>query len=277
MQVRKVSLFLRFAVLAAGLLGGASLGSAQQSTPAPAASPAPLQAFTAPDGSVSAGIPAGWKVTKAVNGIIQMSGPKGEGINLGIAEYARNGAFQPNQKPSGFIAITMPYQSTLTQKVEAIFQQAIATGSDPTARISLTSAKPIPLGNIAQCGNFLGNQTNAKGPADWEMRFCSLPMDSNGIYKLVWLVAVIPVSLVNQDRATAEAVLNSYRPSPATLKLLLQPSTPPRPPMNVVVPGGGPGMSPGEYAEHSADQNSTCFDEGVLRQEPEWQLPPYCR
>jgi len=79
-----------------------------------------------------------------------------------------------------------------------------------------------------------------------------------------------------QERATAEAVLASYKPSLASLKLILQPATPPMAPPSS---GGGVGggMSPGEYGERKADETANCMDEGVIREEPESRLPSYCR
>jgi hypothetical protein len=280
MQVRHGSEFLKFAALAAGIIAGASLATAQQAAPAPQQAPPapsiPLQTYTASDTSATVGVPAGWKVTKAEYGIIQMSGPNGEAISLGNVLFVRNGAYQPGQKTSGLIAMTLPNQATITQKAEAVWKMGIAASGDPTARVSLISATPIPLGNIAQCGIFLGSQTGAKGAVNWEMRFCSMPMDTNGIFKLFWLNASLPTSVAAQERATAEAVLSSYRPSQATLMALLKPETPPLPPAGAVGPGGAP-MSSTLYGEQQAQQTFNCMDEGVIREEPEWQLPPYCR
>lgn len=274
MQARHGSEFLRFAALAAGFIAAASLATAQQAAPAPAA---PLQTYTAPDQSASVGVPAGWKVTKAQYAVIQMSGPNGEMISLGNGLFAKNGPYQPGEKASGLISITMPNQDTLAQKVAIVWEQAAAAGGDPTERYTITSATPLPLGSIAQCGVFLGSQTNAKGASNWELRFCSLPMDTNGIFKIFYVGAVLPASVAAQERAMAEAVLSSYKPSAASLKQILQPTTPPLPPMSVAAPGVGAIESSTAYAERMSDESSTCMDEGVLRQVPENQLPPYCR
>jgi hypothetical protein len=274
MQARHGSEFLKFAALAAGFIAGASLATTQQSAPAP---PTSLQAYKAPDQSAFVGVPAGWKVTKADNAVIQMSGPNGESISLGNGLFVKNGPFQFGQKANGLISMTMPNQATLAQKYAMIWQQAAAAGGDPTERVSVTSATPLPLGNIAQCGIFLGIQTNAKGSSNFESRFCSLPMDTNGIFKLFWMNATLPASVATQERATAEAVLASYKPSTASLKLILQPATPPLPAPGVGAAGGGAIESSTMYAERMADESSTCMDEGVIRQEPEWQLPAYCR
>jgi hypothetical protein len=275
MQVRHGSEFLKFAALAAGFVASASLATAQQAAPAPQQAPPapsiPLQTYTASDTSATVGVPAGWKVTKAVYGIIQVSGPNGELISLGNTLIVHNGT-QPNQS-----TMTLPNQATITQKAEAVWKMGIAASGDTTASVKLISATPIPLGNIAQCGIFLGSQSGAKGAAEWEMRFCSLPMDTNGIYKLFWLDAIIPASLAAQERATAEAVLSSYRPSTPTLENLLKPETPPLPPMGYSAPSGAPGVSPTDYGEVEAQHTADCMDEGVLREEPAWQLPPYCR
>jgi hypothetical protein len=274
MQARHGSEFLKFAALAAGFISGASLAIAQPSAPAAATS---LQTYMAPDQSASVGVPAGWKVTSAANGVIQMSGPNGEVISLGNGLFVKNGPFQPGQKSSGLISMTMPNQATLAQKYAMVWQQAAAATGDPTERINVTSGTPLPLGSIAQCGVFLGNQTNAKGPSNFESRFCSLPMDTNGIFKLFWMNATIPAALAAKERATAEAVLVSYKPSAASLKLLLQPATPPLPPPGASAAAGGAAMSSAMYAEQMADQSSTCMDEGVIREVPERQLPAYCR
>jgi len=255
-------------------IADATMAAAQQpAAPAPVA-PVSLQPYTAPDQSVSAGVPAGWNVTKGANGVIQMSGPQGEVISLGNGVFVMNGPFQPGQRANGPISMTMPYQATLAQKYAMVWQEASAQAGDPTAQVSIVSATPIALGNVAQCGIFLGKQTNAKGASNFESRFCSLPMDTNGVFKLFWMNASIPAALAAQERAIAEAVLASYKPSLASLQLILQPATPP-----MLPPGasGGGGMSPGEYGERKADETANCMDEGVIREEPEWRQPPYCR
>ena len=65
----------------------------------------------------------------------------------------------------------------------------------------------------------------------------------------------LPVALAAQERATAEAVLASYRPSLDSLKWLLAPN----------------GMG------GAANETITCIDLGVIREEPESRLPSYCR
>jgi hypothetical protein len=235
-----------------------------------------LTPYTAPDQSASVGVPSGWKVTKGLNGVIQMSGPQGESISLGNGVFVHNGAFQAGQKATGLISMSMPYTATLNQKYVMIWQQAAATSGQPAPKVNFVSATPIPLAkNIAECAVYLGTMTTPQGTNNFESRFCSLPPDPNGIFKLFWMNASIPAALAAQERATAEAVLASYKLAPATLKLLFQPLTQAIP---APTAGGSSGsaMSSTLYGEKMADETSTCMDEGVIREEPERDLPSYC-
>lgn len=281
MRVRFESrLAIRFAMAVLCVtVAGTTIAAAQQPNAAAPASSVSLQPYTAPDQSVSVGVPAGWKVTKGQYGVVQMSGPQGENISLGNGLFIRNAPYQPGQKPMGPITLSIPYQTPLTQKFGIVWKEAAAAAGDPTERGTLISATPIPLGKIAECAMFLGSVTDKQGAGKVEVRFCSLPMDTNGIYKLFWMGARIPDALAAQERATAEAVLSSYKPSPTTLKMILQPSTPPMPPPSVGTSGGGAGggMSSAMYAARMADQSANCMDLGVIREVPERKLPDYCQ
>jgi hypothetical protein len=252
------------------VLGQTSSQNAAQ--PAARATAAQLTPYTAPDQSASVGVPAGWKVTKGAFGVIQMSGPNDEAISLGNGIFVKDGPYRPGQKANGMIEMLMPNQATIAQKYAMLWQHAAEVMGGPNPNVVVASAKAIALGNIAQCGIFLGSMTNAQGPQKFESRFCSLTPDTNGFYKLFWMNANIPANLAAQERATAEAVLSSYKISTDSLKVLLKPLTPPIPPPSAVQGG----MSSGMWAERMADQSATCMDLGVIREEPEWKLPSYC-
>jgi hypothetical protein len=258
----------------ASLLVLARTSSQNPAPPAAGAMAANLTPYTAPDKSATVGVPQGWKVTKGSNAVIQMSGPQGESISLGNGVYVRNGAFQVGQKANGLISMSMPYQSMLNQKYVMLWQQSAASAGQPQPQITFISATPMPVAKtIAECAVYLGTLTTTKGTSKFESRFCSLPVDSGGIFKLFWMNADIPEALAAQERATAEAVMASYTVSPAALKLLFQPLTP----MKIALPpGGAGGMSSAQYAEKMADQTSNCMDLGVIREEPERLLPSYC-
>jgi hypothetical protein len=263
------------ALLSLCFLAAVALGQTAQNGAAPAASSAAavkLNPYTAPDKSATAGVPDGWKVTKGEFGVIQMSGPNDESISLGNGLYVQNGPFQAGQKPNGLIAMKMPVAAPLQQKYVMLWQQAVASAGGPDPKVQILSATPIPVGKIGQCGVFLGTMTGPKlGPEKFETRFCSLAADTNGFFKLFYVNASLPDKVAMQERATAEAVLSSYKPSIDSLKLILKPMTPPQPPP--VLPAG---MSSALWADQSATQSANCMDLGVLREEPEWKLPSYC-
>jgi hypothetical protein len=255
----------------ASLLVLAQTSSQKPAAPPAAAAPvAKLTPYTAPDHSASVGVPPGWKVTKGANAVIQMSGPQGEAISLGNGVFVRNGQFQAGQQGSGLISMSMPYQATLNQKYVMLWQQAAAVSGQPQPQVTFISSTPIPIAkNIAECAIYLGTKTTAQGTSKFESRFCSLPLDSGGIFKLFWLNADLPSAVAAQERATAEAVLASYKLAPATVKTLFQPLTP-----VVIAPsgGGGGGMPIAPMADHSAE----CMDLSVIREIPDWRLPSYC-
>lgn len=251
-------------LLSIGALGHEPPQATSQSTPQ-------LTPYTAPDNSASVGVPAGWQVTKGLNAVIQMSGPQGESISLGNGVFVRNGPFQLGHKLTGTVSFSMPYQAPLSQKYSMIWQEASVEAGQAQPQINILSATPLPIAkSIAECGVFLGSMTGPQGAMKFESRFCSLPLDSAGVFKLFWENASIPDKLAAKERATAEAVLVSYHISPASLKLLFQPLTPPMP------PPGSAGESSAMYGLRMANQTATCMDLGVIREEPDWKLPSYC-
>ena len=271
MKYRRSALRLVFVMTGLGVASLLVLGQTPKNAvqPAAGAPAAKLTPYTAPDKSATVGVPPGWKVTKAANVVIQMSGPQGESISLGNGVFVRNGAFQAGQQGSGLVSMSMPYQATLNQKYVMLWQQASAVSGQPQPQVNIVSATPIPISKaLAECAVYLGTMTKAEGTVKFESRFCSLPLDSGGIFKLFWMTAFIPEALAPQERATAEAVLASYQISPASLKLLFQPLTP-----VVSVPvGGGGGMPIAPMADHTSE----CMDLSVIREVPEWRLPSYC-
>jgi hypothetical protein len=275
MNCKRSALQLFSAIVGLGLASLLFVGqtfSQNATPPAGGATAAQLTTYTAPDQSASAGVPAGWKVTKGAFGVIQMSGPNGEAISMGNGIFVKDGPYRPGQKANGLIEMSMPNQATVAQKYAMLWQHAAEAVGGPNPNVVVVSAKPIALGKIAQCGIFLGSMTNAQGPQKFESRFCSLAPDTNGFYKLFWMNANIPANLATQERATAEAVLSSYKISTDTLKVLLKPLTPPIPPPSAVQGG----MSSEMWAQRMQDQSSTCMDLGVIREEPAWKLPSYC-
>jgi hypothetical protein len=107
--------------------------------------------------------------------------------------------------------------------------------------------------------------------------YCSFPVDSGGAYKNVMLLAQAPADVAAQSAPIAQAIFQSYRIPPAMLQKKLAPFYAPPPPMPARAGGGGGGMNSSTIlGEMGADNAANCFDLGVLRETPKYDLPRSC-
>ncbi len=200
-----------------------------------------MQNFTASDGSATAQLPSGWKVTMQSQTVIKMEGPNGDTVELGDAFLAKNAPYTPAKVP-GF-NLAMPYSATLQQKFVWIFQHSASTMGGPMPQVTFAQATQVQApAQFGQCGSFLGKMSTADGSIarNFEATLCSLPVDSAGIYKNLLKIGEVPVAYAAQDRATIEAVLASYQIPMAWLNLKLAPYTAvaSSAPEGLAVPGG---------------------------------------
>ena len=194
-------------------------------------------------------------------------------MTLGRVYIAHNGAFQAGQKPGAPADLTMPYQSQLTQKLIAVYQQAYVLAGQPAPQITFTSATPIQVPPIlGQCGRFVASLNGSGDPTKIMGIFCSFPADSNGFFKNFLMAAQAPAATAPQEAPIAQAVFSSYRIPQAMLARKLAPVTLPPPPAT----GPGAGMSSTLWAQQQSDIMSTCMDEGVIREYGPRQLPREC-
>jgi hypothetical protein len=266
---------------------------AAQSTPAaqPAAGAAtaaiPLQPYTAPDQSASAGVPAGWKVVSGAQGLITMSGPQGEAVQLGTVLVANNAPFQAGKSPGNGVMLSMPSTTPLAQKLATIIVQNAALNGKAQPQVTITSSTPIQVpAALGQCGRFVASINGAAGAMDLLAAFCSMPMDPGGTYKNVMLLAQAPVATAAQSAPTARAIFQSYRVPSAWLQKMLAPFQTAK----AAQPGktGQPLTNAQAAAEtqeilretaqmQAATTNSAnCFDLSVLRETPTRLLPKSC-
>ena len=281
MQIsRRRNLFLvatSVAYLSAFSIGAAGLGAGAQApaqNTAPASSAVKLEPYTAPDKSASAGVPPGWKVTQGEQTVIEMTGPQGETIYLGNTAVVRNAAFQPGQRSSGGIDLSMPYSASIAQKFTMLLQNNAAVGGEATPQLNITSATPLAVpAALGQCGRIVAGNTGQKGPMKIAALLCSLPLDSGGTYKVIFKLAQAPAAVAAQDVALAAAVFASYQIPPAMLQRKLAPNTPA--PIQLSSPGavGLPSSGGGGIGDTTSAE---CFDLVVLRETPNNQLPRKC-
>jgi hypothetical protein len=246
---------------------------------APAAAPAvPLQPYTASDQSASAGVPSGWKVTSGAQTVIQMSSPQGVAVSLGNTVIARNSAFQLGQKPANGIDYSMPYTATLAQKLTMALQQSAASSGKPAPQVTIDSTTPFQLpAAVGQCARFVADLTGQQGPIKLLAVFCSLPLDSGGVYKNIMLAAQAPTATAAQAAPIAQAVFQSYRIPTAWLQKKLAPFTAPPAASAAATAAEAAAINKQTLAGMAAANNSAnCFDLSVLRQTPTYLLPRSC-
>jgi hypothetical protein len=282
--------FLRIAAVPAIsiLLGVPAFVSARSQTKpatAPAAAPAlpavQLQPYTAQDQSVSAGVPAGWKVLSAVGGSINLSGPQGESINFGDVFVAHDGPFHLGQKGPGAALMTMPSSAKLSDKLVMFLQQQLSLAGKGVAQIQFIYATALQVpANMGQCGMFAVNISGIAAPAKGMGIFCSLPPDTGQLYKLILLMGSAPAELAAKTVPTVAAVYKSYKIAPGWLQKMLAPYTPP------------PSASPGQMANGAAetqmylramansqqviDHGFRCADANILGNGSNWETPREC-
>jgi hypothetical protein len=212
-----------------------------------------------------------------------MSGPNGEDVSLGQTFIVRNAPFQLRQRPANGIDLSMPNSASLDQKFTMLEQwgASMSNAADPQVKIASSAPIQLSIPNV-QCGRMSGTLNGMKGNVAFGILICSLPVDSGGTYKLMFKLATAPPAIAAQEKALAGAVFASYRVAPAQLKLKFAPHFAPPPPMSAGPAGGSSNAAAAAINQQTlnmmrgADVTSTCMDLGVIREEPNWQLPQEC-
>jgi hypothetical protein len=259
--------FLRIAALPAiliviGVPAFVSAGAQTKPSTAPAAPPVPLQTYTLPDKSASAGVPAGWKVTGGASGMISMSGPQGETITLGQIILAHDGPFQVGQKGPDGAVIVMPNSAKLSNKLLMIFQQSAAASGEAAPQIKLISGGLLQVpAAMGQCGVFAVN--NGTTQLDAMGIFCSLPEDAGQFFKNILILGAAPTAEASQTAPTILAVFKSYKIAPGWSQKILSPfmsAAPGGPSTQEVIDSYTSGL----MQQHAIDVGAQCVDAGII-------------
>lgn len=197
----------------------ASAGSSRPSGGA-LAGPAQLHPVTLRDRSASVAIPAGWQIDPGSGGgSIQVKGPQNEilymnatfsasdprdpGVRQGVMLQRQYGRGAPDNR------VYLPYGVNLPQAFVTLFHDA--------QRRNNVSPSAIQLGNTSQipgkpCASLEGTMSGGplRGPYRFFGAFCEEPPES-GIWLSSLFIALLPESVAAQERATAQAVLDSFQ------------------------------------------------------------------
>lgn len=267
-----------FIVAASAMAISVTAGCQAAKPPASSASPSvQLAPYTAPDQSASAGVPAGWQVTKGGQTVIEMTGPQGVTLDLGNTFVAQNGAFQAGKAGPMGTDLTMPSSASVPQKLIMIMQRNAAIAGKPAPQFTVASSTPIPFpSNLGECGRMVLSNVAAQGEMKIMAVFCSFPVDTGGAFKSIVLMAAAPAAVATEAAPVAQAIFQSYRIPAAWLQSKLAPLHAP-PAAKASSGSAAKTMQETEAAEASANNSANCFDLSVLRGTPTALLPKSCR
>ncbi len=267
MQICEAMKCLRIAAVPAIsiVIGVTTFVSAQapaKPSAAPAAPPVRLQSYTLPDGSASAGVPAGWNVKGGGAGMIVLTGPQGETITLGQIILAHDGPFQVGQKGPDGAVIVMPSSAKLSNKLLMIFEQTAAINREAAPQIKFIYGSLLQVpGSMGQCGVFVVSnattQVNAMGV------LCSLPDDSGQFFKNILIIGAAPAAEAAQTAPAVLAVFKSYKIAPGWSQKILAPF------MTPAAEGPSPQYGVDSYTsgilqQRAIDIGAQCVDAGLV-------------
>jgi hypothetical protein len=204
---------------AAGGGGTPGAGPAPASAPAGAGvAPPPMRQVTLPDGTATLNLPAGWNIVPNQSGMGQttVTGPQGEllGLNYGYNAQDPNTQSYQNRMRMGIKfqnQVVYPSNADLTKSFADVFQRIRAAMGQGPAPLKVDSVQAVS-GSQGQCVNATG-QLNPDGTAmrDMKMLLCRSTPNQYGMYFLIRTTCLLPLGATDQQRATAAAIMASYK------------------------------------------------------------------
>jgi hypothetical protein len=195
-------------------------GSPAKSAPVQALSP-----YMLPDKSASVSLPAGWKVEPTSGGgTILATGPHGEGVALDFPLHAWNSRDPRVQRTMQFArgagrntgyarALYYPYGGDLGKTFVDLLQMRARINNQPILTMQIQSETAVPGAAGAHCARLQGHlDTNdGKGRKEFNTLFCSGALSPMGQYSNIAFHSAVPEAGAAQERATMEAILNSFQ------------------------------------------------------------------
>jgi hypothetical protein len=178
----------------------------------------PMHQASLPDGTASLSLPAGWNIVSSQSALGQMtvSGPQGEllGLNYGYNAEDPNNTSVQNMLRRGIRFQQMVYypsNANLTTSFTDLFQQIRAAMRQGPAPIKVDDVQAPPSAQ-GQCVVATGQiNPDGAGMRQMEMLLCRSTPNQNGMYVLSLTKCFLPLGATDEQRATANAIMGSYR------------------------------------------------------------------
>jgi hypothetical protein len=169
------------------------------------------------DGTGTLSLPAGWNLVpnQSGMGIATVTGPEGESLGL---NYYFNAQDTNSRVVQNGLRMGVKFQQTvyypgnadLTKSFAQIFQAirvAIGQGQAPMT-VDMVQAS----GSQGQCVTATGQlNPDGKGMKQMEMVMCRTTPNQNGAYQFILTKSLLPLGATDQQRATANAIMASYK------------------------------------------------------------------
>jgi hypothetical protein len=178
----------------------------------------PMHPATLPDNTASLSLPDGWNVTpQSGGGSAVVSGPRGERVIFNMwfrAQDPRSATFRRQQQ----MGIKAPHLVVYTNNVDLvkacpdIWQRLRASNGLDPAPLRIDHAEPVPASQGQRCVNVTGQlDPDGKGMVEWNALLCITAPDQYGSFSFVVSQYQIPLGSTEQQRATAAAIMSSYK------------------------------------------------------------------
>jgi hypothetical protein len=207
---------------------GASSAAPAGGQPAVAA---PLRTITTQDRTASVGIPDGWSMFPSSEGLILLTGPKGEHIILNqflLAwdPTAPGGIYQQiKQRPMMQLpknTVFYPFNVDMAKSFADVWQAILKGEGQPPQPMQIASAENPPTSNGVKCVHATGQLNPGAslnpggGMQAFNMTICADPGQA-GQFAYHIFEGLLPNSIAAQESATELAIMNSFQVDQALL------------------------------------------------------------
>jgi hypothetical protein len=179
----------------------------------------PMRQVTLPDNTASVNLPEGWNLdSKSRGGTSMVNGPDGERVLLNLwfmAQDPRSPAFRRQQqmgiRPLSNLVI-YTNNADLEKACPDIFQRLRASNGLGPAPLRIDHVEQVPASQGQRCVNATGQvDPDGKGMVELNALLCITAPDQYGNFSFVVSQFLIPLGSSEQQRATAAAIMSSYK------------------------------------------------------------------
>jgi hypothetical protein len=178
----------------------------------------PTPQATLSDETATLSLPAGWTLDpNCSRGFALVSGPHGEdvGLDLFFAALDPQGQTYKNLMRWGAPAsryVILPGDVDLNKSFLEVWQKLRAVNKMAPAPMKIASIRPLSAPPLAQCVETTGQiDPDGKGMKELRALLCKMAPDQNGAYGFVLSLYRLPLGATDQQRATASAIIASYK------------------------------------------------------------------